>query len=325
MLTGRLEAMIVRDRAPQPTRLSPWENSILKQITDMDDFTGQDRTCWTDYEKTFRSKAASMPSFPRSEWVHLLHSHVTLTALDYLKRKGLVVEDVLQPCTFEQYCAVMNGAMFGEALTTAGKINALLDVTQTGHFSDPMLFLRQKEKYLNQIPEKELGDVLRAACTLVGMNPVLQQQIQAHCKPRQDRAEVAFASFEEVRAAVVAVVSFQNDIYHNANKQKRAGDPFLFQDKRQDSYRRTSSSPNHQPFRRSGSPYPSSSHPDRTASPSSPGRDRDAGRGERDLPGPPKICVDCGGSGHYNKGFFQCPKFVPRAASPRADKPLASR
>ena len=153
--------------------MAPWEASILRQITDLPPFTGEDSTTWKDYEASFVSKASLLKSLPPAHWVPLLHAHVQRSALAFAVSKGLVVGVNLRDCTFEQYCATMRSSMFGEALTITGTFNALLSVTQTGHFADYHLFLREKERYLIQIPSEELGPRLRAACTLIGMEPTL--------------------------------------------------------------------------------------------------------------------------------------------------------
>ena len=284
---------LLQSNLPNPQiRLSPWENAILKKITDMPDFTGEDKTTWSEYEKAFTSKAALIAALPKSEWVNLIHSHVAGAALDYAKANGLVQDDILVPCSFADYSAVMSGAMFGESMTLAGKFMALLSVTQTGVSADPVVFLREKEKYLNMIPLKELGPNLRAACALVGMDTTLQKEIQAHCKPKAHQSEVAFSSFEEVRSAVIAVVSFQNDLVFHSNKTKRAAEAPL----PQASYRR---SDNRQQSPSTSYRRPSSPFPDRYRStpPTSPGRSDESVR-----------CVDCGQQGHSHRGFHWCPK-----------------
>ena len=195
------------------------DNSLLKQLTDMKDFDGISERPWEDFEKEFINKASMVRSLPKTAWVRHMHAHIVGRALDHAITSGLVVNGELKACTFEEYCAVMKQALFGEALTLTAKIHRLMEVTQTDKVADAALFLKEKEKYLNLIPLDELPHNARAALVLWGMDPNLVTAIS----PNPASADGQFHSYDQVRAAVVNTIGL-NRMLLDQNKRQRTND-----------------------------------------------------------------------------------------------------
>jgi len=288
----------------------PFDRVLLKQLTEMKDFNGQGNQPWLEYQQAFESKASLISSLPKSTWVRMLHSHVVGPALQHARSVGLVVEGVLQPVTFEEYCARMNSAMFGEVLTLQGNFQRLLSVTQEGPLADPLLFLKEKEKYLNKIPITDLSHVLRAGAVLIGMDAELRLAVQAHVRADptvlQMGQEFQFQSYESLKGAVLAVVSLQSEIL---NSKKRG-------------------TPDARGFQQQKSPRPHGTY-NPPAQPATkhytgakPGGHKTTGRWDNSIPLDQRICADCGGRGHFNSRWHGCPKHVKEAgARPQPAKP----
>jgi len=224
-----------------------------------------------------------------------MHSKVVGPALLHAKSVGLVVDDELQPVSFEEYCGRMNSAMFGEVLTIQGCYQRLLSVTQEGPLSAPLDFMREKEKWLNKIPLSDLSPQLRAASVMIGMDPALRQAVQAHVKADPNvltmGQEFQFQSYEQLKAAVLAVVSMQSEIQEAA--RKRVAQPW-----------QASSSGHKSP--RTQAPF--SHHPTQPAPRPPAPSGAPSGQTRQYLPRDQQVCKDCGQTGHSHKGWYACPK-----------------
>jgi len=299
-------AAVQQTTRPEPAA-DPFEKVLLRQIQDMRDYDGTGTKPWLEFQQAFISKASLIPSLlPKSKWVRMLHSKVVGPALLHAKSVGLVVEEQLQDVSFDEYCGRMNSAMFGEVLTVQGYYQRLISVTQEGPLSAPVDFLREKEKFLNKIPLADLSPLLRAGSVLIGMDPALRQAVQAHVKADPNvlvmGQEFQFQSYEQLKSAVLAVVSMQNEIQDAA--RKRSGQPWQHSNLKSP---RTQATTN-QPFQTA--PKPSTSGAKPSGPPNQP---------RQWVPVDQRICKDCGRTGHFHKGWHDCPLHpgkAPQAGAP---------
>jgi len=226
-LTAQLAGMQAGMVAPQrPVERDSFDRDILKQIAAMKDFDGKGNVPWLEFQQAFENKASLVTSLPRSEWVKYIHAHVTGSALLHARSVGLVVDGVLQPVSFEEYCAQMNVAMFGEVLTPAGNFIKLCSITQEGPLAEPLAFLKEKEKYLNKIPLESLAPDLRAAACLMGMDPELRVAVQAyvgHLPGNTTGHDFQFQSYDHLKKAVLAVHTMQLEGFAQANNRLKRG------------------------------------------------------------------------------------------------------
>jgi len=298
-LTAQLAGLKAGAAVPPRVERDPLERDILKQITAMKDFDGKGNVPWLEFQQAFESKASLVSSLPKTEWVKYIHSHVTGSALLHARSVGLVVDGVLQPVSFEEYCSRMNVAMFGEVLTPAGNFIKLCSISQEGALSDPLAFIREKEKYLNKIPVSSLSPDLRAAACLMRMDKELRVAVQTYVRARPGiRAmghEFQFQSYEELKGAVLAVHTMQSEVFAQGNRLKRGA----YQGQGQ------AFSPAKSPRLGGGS----SNIPAQPTQPTQPTQGASGFRPGR-LPFVPfeqRRCKHCGQVGHYNMGFVNCP------------------
>jgi len=309
-LTAQLQGL--QGAAPAKPQMNHLDKELFKQLTNMKDYDGKGTQPWLEYQQAFESKASLVPSLPKTEWVRYLHSHVVGAALMHARSVGLVVDGVLQPVSFEEYCAKMNVAMFGEVLTPAGNFMKLCSITQEGNLSDPLAFLREKEKYLNKIPLSSLSPDLRAASCLMGMDSELRLAVQAYIRAQPGvhalGQEFQFPTYEELKGAVLAVHTMQAEMFAQANRLKRG-----------------STQGQHQAFTPVKSPRvggTSNTFPKPPPQPNS-GASTSGGLKARlpKIPWAERKCEHCGGVGHYNKGFPGCPHYQPRQRPPPPPPP----
>lgn len=319
-----LEAKFASQPPPQVS-MSKLDEILLRQLSNLDPFTGTSKKTWSAYLHEFRNKASQIPSLPKTEWLRYLHSHITDRALEYAKVQGLVGHDDALLCDdFEEYCTKMGEAMFGDDMTPTQRVQALASLTQTGKYTPPLEFLRGKEQLLNQIPAADMAGYVRAALTLQGMDPVLVQAIT----PNPASPDGQFHSYSEVRKQVVAVSSLNQQLLAAAAQSKASGNATgsgnAWQSskyKGKSSYQHTASdnkqtSSQQQQHTQQQTQAPSqgqgsyskkqqSSHQSEQPSKSAP---QDSGKQPAKIAAADAVCKDCSQKGHFSKSYFHCPK-----------------
>ena len=296
---ARLEALVgdlTSDKRPSfATKAN--EQTLYRQLGSMRDFDGKDESkTWESYVKEFVGKASLIKSLPKSEWVSMLHSHVTGDAYQHAESCKLVVDMNLVDVSFEEYCSRMQEALFSDSLSTIGKIHKIISITQTEKCSDVMVFLKEKEKYLNKLPAAITMDDIKAALALWGMDT---NMLTAIC-PNPHSKDGQFHSYEEIRKTVVATVGLNKLAFDNAKRM------------------RTSENQTGGWHKVGGAAKPWN----KTFAPAATSKGEASGSRSAQGPGPstgtvldtkPKdksneVCKDCGQVGHWDSGFWYCPR-----------------
>lgn len=292
-------AMAVQNRgleSSQP-RLSPLDTALLRQLTDIQMFDGDGDRSWDDFEQEFTNKASMVSSLAKEEWVRMMHSRVTGQALNHARAIGLLVNGSLTTTCFETYCSKMRDAMFGEATTNLAKLQKVLEVTQTGKFADPTVFLKEKERYLNKLPADCMAGWVKAGLAMQGMDPILVAAIS----PNPHSQDGQYHSYEELRKAVVATVGLNKMLLpNNGSAGKESWQKFSKSFPSQSQGSGAGSSQKQYPQKHqsgAGSSQPKAQPAAQTTS----GKKVIGNR-------PDKVCSDCGHPGHYSKTFHMCPK-----------------
>lgn len=340
---------ILEARLDSQSQISKLDESLLRQLTNMQMFDGSGSRTWEDFEQEFRNKASQIQSLPRADWVRYMHSRICDRALEYAKSKELVdSQNQLTTTDFEAYCAKMAEAMFGDTLSKTGKIQALASMTQTGKLSNVMDFLRAKEKLLNQIPLEDMAGYVRAALAMSGMEPSIVTAIS----PNPTSPDGLFHSYADVRKQVVAVIGINNQLWnaaaqakhtasqsidsqpshwkkHHSNRfDKHAGQQAGQQSGQHSGQKRQhggynnsnhSNTPAHsnkpaQTFKSPASATPASV----PASASAPAAAAPASAPSGSTPNPfaNAICEDCNRKGHANKRYYKCKYYVAPPTAP---------
>jgi hypothetical protein len=292
---SQLEA-IIASRPEQSLKISPLEHSLLKSLTDLPQFEGTTARTWEDFEKEFRNKAAQIPSLTQDHWVRYIHSRLGVRAIEHARTKNLIdSHGNILVTNFDAYCSAMRTAAFGNQMSVTAKLIHLMNMTQSGHLSDPMEFLREKERYLNQIPDADMAGYVRAAITLKGMDPALVTAISPN-PSSVPPADGLYYSYADVRQQVVAVMGTQQMVLQSvqqgaARKLYIPPPPPKFNSTQP----RTPVVP--------APPVVTSNKFSALSVPaSSPGQVKDYSK---------SVCVDCGQLGHGSKYYHKCPQFVP--------------
>ena len=314
---ARIAALEARLAQQSQHSVNKLDETLLRQLSSIDNFTGTGTRPWEDFEQEFRNKASQIPSLPRTEWVRYLHFQVKDRALEYAKVQGLVSSDNALLCTdFEEYCSKMSEAMFGDSLSKTAKIHTLATMTQTGKLTNPVDFLRAKEKILNQIPTEDMAGYIRAALTTLGMDPALVAAIS----PNPSSADGLYHSYADVRKQVVAVLGINQQLFNAAAQNLQNSQKSGWQQKSHKGNSNQSSATDKQSAQPSGQKrsgnFSNSQQPKSTSN--QPSGDKPAvaaGSTGSDKPVHKKpnpyentICEDCGKKGHKNKGYFKCEK-----------------
>ena len=316
-----LEARVA-SQADHTASMNKLDEILLRQLSQLEPFTGTTKKPWSTYVQDFRNKASQIPSLPKSEWLRYLHSRVSDRALEYAKIQGLVGSDDALICEdFELYCTKMGEAMFGDDMTPTQRVQALASMKQTGKYSAPLDFLRGKEQLLNQIPSADMAGYVRAALTLQGMDPTLVQAIT----PNPAASDGQFHSYAEVRKQVVAVTSLNQqllaaaaqNVANNQNKasgsgwqnQKYKGKP-SYQNNNPD-YRYAS---NHSQQQQTQAPSQGPSQSKKQSASQQPEQQHNKNAAKDSSKQPVKmaaadaICKHCFQKGHFSNSYFHCPK-----------------
>ena len=315
------------------------DDSLLKQLVNIQMFDGSGSRPWEDFEQEFRNKAAQIPSLPRDQWVRYLHSRVNDRALEFAKSKDLVdANDVLLTDDFELYCKHMSEAMFGDTLTKTGKIFALASMVQTGKLGDSLDFLRAKERILNSIPTEDMAGYVRAGLAMQGMEPVLLQAIS----PNPSSPDGLFHSYADVRKQVVAVLSVNKQLLHAANQEKantskpqpQSNSSWLAASKTHNQSQTIHSSQpsdkaaGKRPFAPTSHSAPTHPHkqfgkhqtatkPAQASGPSNSAQPSGSGtKPAKPNPYADYTCPDCNEKGHFSKGYFSCKANPRNVATP---------
>jgi len=282
-------------------------------------FDGEGTRTWEDFQKEFTNKASMITSLPRSLWVKYMHSRVKGQPLNHARAIGLQLADgTLTTDSFEEYCTKMAQAMFGEAKTNTAKFHELMAVKQEGKFADASLFLKEKERILNQLPPESMEGWVKAAAVLAGMNPLLVAAVS----PNPHSPDGQFHSYEELRKAVIATVGLNQSLLPNSTavlntphdkggwvgKSGKAGNNNSFP--RSGPYNKPSNGNGNGNASGSGS---GSKNPGSGQQPPAKNGAGPSGSGGKKVIGnwADTVCVDCGFAGHRSKGYKLCPKHQP--------------
>ena len=287
--------------SPTETRLSPFDMALLKQLMEVKMFNGEGDRSWDDFEQEFTNKASMIPNLPKEDWVRMMHSRLEGQALNRTRALGLLLPDgSLSTTSFTEYCTTLRDGLFSEAATNQAKLQKLLEVTQTGKFADPAVFLKEKEKYLNKLPVDCMAGWVKASLAMQGMDPLLIAAIS----PNPHSQDGQYNSYEELRKAVVATVGLNKMLLpNNGSAASKEG---------WQKFSKGSSSQPHQ-SQGSGSSSFNKGHQQKQhqAGPSQPKAPSSGKKPIGDFLD--QICSDCGHPGHRSKGFSKCPKHVKKA------------
>jgi len=287
--------------------VSRFDQTLLKSLTDIPLFTGEDNKTWESFENEFIAKAAQIESLPASQWVRIMHSRLGARALEHAKSTHLTdASGTLLVTNFSAYCAAMRTASFGQSLSKTAKIHALIAVQQSGKYSDPLAFLREKERLLNQIPEADMAGYVRAALTLWGMESALVTAITPNPSSAAP-ADGLYYSYADVKMQVMAILGTQQLLLQSGQQTKR---------QQQDRPPPPPKSFQHYPH------MPNARAPYKPAPPSVP--NPNANRFQPLAASPSGhidffqvICVDCGNPGHMTKNYMKCPLHDGSAKKPK--------
>jgi hypothetical protein len=305
------------ERPERYERLSPFEQVLLKALTDMPQFEGTDARTWEDFEQEFRSKAAQISSLPLSQWARHMHSRLGARALEHAKTKGLVdAHGTLIVTDFAEYCEAMKSGSFGQAMSMTAKIHYIASLTQTGEFADPLVFLREKEKYLNQIPEGDMAGYIRASLALMGMDTNLVTAITPNPSSKPP-ADGLYHSYADVRQQVIAVLGMQKMVLQSAAQaqQKRHASSWSVPNTGHPNkgansvpYHAKSFNTNHGQAK---SGFASTSVGNKYAPLANAVLPPPPAHSARENPYSNIVCTDCGEKGHTSKGYYKCSLHVP--------------
>lgn len=320
-LMDMVTTALAAQRVNTPEKMSPFEQVMLRGLTEMAMFDGEGTRTWEDFQREFSNKASMISSLPRTLWVKYLHSRVKGQPLNHARAIGLQLADgTLTTDSFEEYCTKMAQAMFGEAKTNTTKFHELLAVKQEGKFADASAFLKEKERLLNQLPPESMQGWVKAAAVLTGMNPLLVAAVS----PNPHSPDGQFHSYEDLRKAVIATVGLNQSLLPNTPTVQHSPND-------KGGWFGKSGKSNHNFSPRSG-PYnkPASGNGNGNASGSgsgfkSPGSgQQQSAKGNAGPSGsgakpklignwPDTVCSDCGIAGHRSKSYKLCPKHQPNA------------
>ena len=298
--------------------LPPFEQGLLRSLTQMPEFSGEGTKTWDEFQQEFVNRAAMIPSLPKTEWVRYIHSRITGRALDHAHTGQPPLQDAqgnLRTNNFEEYCSEMRDAMFGAAKTPTALLHELCYVRQEGKFADADAFLREKERILKKLPPNSLEGWAKASLVIMGMDPLLVAAIS----PNPHSKDGQYHSYEDLRKAVVATVGLNQLLLPNppqtANTQgwQRQGQKPKFNGQ---------SSPRYAPYPQGNSNKSVQQGKPHANNNKNSGNDGAGPSGSKQIIGKwaDVTCADCGIAGHKSKGFKDCPKHVPLAQFQQKDK-----